>query len=133
MAAVSPAGPPPITAQSSTSAIGPPRNGSAQQPAAGDPVQGASETGLAVLHTGAERLRRSGLSGRILVVEDDVDTADYVSKGLREAGYTVEHVADGRDGLYLASSSAFDAVVMDRMLPGMDGLSVVKALRAAGA
>lgn len=72
------------------------------------------------------------MSGRILVVEDDVDTADYISKGLREAGYTVEHVADGRDGLYLASSSAFDAVVMDRMLPGMDGLSVVKALRAAG-
>ena len=72
------------------------------------------------------------MSGRILVVEDDADTAEYVSKGLREAGYTVEHVADGRDGLYLASSSAFDAVVMDRMLPGMDGLSVVKALRAGG-
>ncbi len=72
------------------------------------------------------------MSGRILVVEDDGGTADYVTKGLREAGYTVEHVADGRDGLYLASSSEFDAVVMDRMLPGMDGLSVVKALRAAG-
>ena len=72
------------------------------------------------------------MSGRILVVEDDTDTADYIAKGLREAGFTVEHVVDGRDGLYLASSSAFDAVVMDRMLPGMDGLSVVKALRAAG-
>ncbi len=72
------------------------------------------------------------MSGRILVVEDDVDTADYIAKGLREAGFTVEHVADGRDGLYLASSSAFDAVIMDRMLPGMDGLSVVKALRAGG-
>ena len=71
------------------------------------------------------------MSGRVLLVEDDVDTADYVAKGLREAGFTVEHVADGRDGLYLASSSAFDAVIMDRMLPGMDGLSVVKALRAA--
>jgi two-component system OmpR family response regulator len=72
------------------------------------------------------------MSGRILVVEDDVDTADYIAKGLREAGFTVEHVADGRDGLYLASSSAFDGVIMDRMLPGMDGLSVVKALRAGG-
>lgn len=72
------------------------------------------------------------MSGRILVVEDDTDTADYISKGLREAGFTVEHVADGRDGLYLASSSAFDAIVIDRMLPGMDGLSVVKALRAGG-
>jgi two-component system OmpR family response regulator len=68
----------------------------------------------------------------VLVVEDDVDTADYIAKGLREAGFTVEHVADGRDGLYMASSSAFDAIVMDRMLPGMDGLSVVRALRAAG-
>ena len=72
------------------------------------------------------------MSGRILVVEDDVDTADYIAKGLREAGFTVEHVADGRDGLYLASSSSFDAVIMDRMLPGMDGLSVIKALRAGG-
>jgi two-component system OmpR family response regulator len=72
------------------------------------------------------------LSGRVLVVEDDLDTAEYTTKGLREAGFTVEHVGDGRDGLYLASSSEFDAVVMDRMLPGMDGLSVVKALRAAG-
>jgi len=68
----------------------------------------------------------------VLVVEDDVDTADFIAKGLREAGFTVEHVADGRDGLYMASSSAFDAIIMDRMLPGMDGLSVVRALRAAG-
>ena len=71
------------------------------------------------------------MSRRILVVEDDPDAADYILKGLREEGYTVEHVVDGRDGLYLASSSSFDAVVMDRMVPGMDGLSVVKALRAA--
>lgn len=72
------------------------------------------------------------MSRRILVVEDDADTAEYILKGLREDGYTVEHVADGRDGLYLATSSSFDAIVMDRMVPGMDGLSVVKALRAAG-
>lgn len=72
------------------------------------------------------------MSRRILVVEDDADTAEYILKGLREEGYTVEHVADGRDGLYLATSSSFDAIVMDRMVPGMDGLSVIKALRAAG-
>ena len=72
------------------------------------------------------------MSGRVLVVEDDADTADYITKGLRETGFTVEHVSDGRDGLYLASSSAFDAIIMDRMVPGMDGLSVVKALRAGG-
>ncbi len=72
------------------------------------------------------------MSRRVLVVEDDADTADYILKGLREEGFTVEHAADGRDGLYLASASDFDAVVMDRMVPGMDGLAVVKALRAAG-
>jgi two-component system OmpR family response regulator len=72
------------------------------------------------------------VSGRILVVEDDAETAAYVSKGLREAGFTVEHVSDGRDGFYRASDAQFDAVVMDRMMPGMDGLAVIKALRAAG-
>src|SRR3954469_809681 len=71
------------------------------------------------------------LGARVLVAEDDPDTAEYVLKGLREEGYTVEHVADGRDALYLASSSSFDAILMDRMMPGMDGLSVLKALRAA--
>ena len=72
------------------------------------------------------------MSGRILVVEDDAETAAYVSKGLREAGFAVEHVSDGRDGFYRASDAQFDAVVMDRMMPGMDGLAVIKALRAAG-
>ncbi|HTI66100.1 MAG TPA: response regulator transcription factor [Caulobacteraceae bacterium] len=71
------------------------------------------------------------MSRRILVVEDDPDAAEYILAGLREEGFTVEHVADGRDGLYLASASNFDAIVMDRMVPGMDGLSVIKALRAA--
>ena len=71
------------------------------------------------------------MSRRILVVEDDAEAAEYILKGLREEGYTVEHVADGRDGLYLASASTFDAIVMDRMVPGMDGLTVIRALRAA--
>lgn len=71
------------------------------------------------------------MGARILVLEDDPDTAEYVLKGLREDGHTVEHVGDGRDALYLGSSADFDAIVMDRMAPGMDGLSVIKALRAA--
>lgn len=71
------------------------------------------------------------MGAKILVVEDDADAAETLLNGLRQEGYTVEHVADGRDGLYLASSADFDAVILDRMLPGMDGLSVVKALRAA--
>ncbi|MES1197433.1 MAG: response regulator transcription factor [Pseudomonadota bacterium] len=72
------------------------------------------------------------MSGRILVVEDEKASADYVAKGLREHGFVVETVGDGRDGLYLATSSAFDAIVLDRNLPGMDGLSALKAMRAAG-
>ncbi|ODT62443.1 MAG: DNA-binding response regulator [Phenylobacterium sp. SCN 69-14] len=72
------------------------------------------------------------MSRRILLVEDDAETADYILKGLREEGYTAEHLADGRDGLYAASGEPFDAIVMDRMIPGLDGLSVIKALRAAG-
>ena len=72
------------------------------------------------------------MSRSVLVVEDDASTADYIAKGLREEGFTVEHVGDGRDALYMATSSEFDAIVMDRMIPGLDGLSVIKAVRAAG-
>jgi len=72
------------------------------------------------------------MSRRILLVEDDPDAAEYVLKGLREEGCTVDHVVDGRDALYLATASSFDAIVLDRMVPGLDGLAVLKALRAAG-
>jgi two-component system, OmpR family, response regulator len=71
------------------------------------------------------------MSRRILLVEDDQNTADYVLNGLRQEGFTVEQVTNGPAGLYLATSSRFDAIVMDRMVPGMDGLSVIRALRAA--
>jgi two-component system OmpR family response regulator len=77
-------------------------------------------------------LEGSALGAKILVVEDDAETAQYLLNGLRQEGYVVEHVADGRDALYLASSAGFDALIMDRMVPGMDGLAVLKALRAAG-
>lgn len=68
---------------------------------------------------------------RILIVEDDAKTADYLTKGLGEAGHTVDHAADGREGLFLASGGDYDAVVLDRMLPKLDGLAVLQALRAA--
>ena len=67
---------------------------------------------------------------RILVVEDDEQTAAYMVKGLTESGYVVDRADNGRDGLFLATSSDFDAVVVDRMLPGLDGLSMIQALRA---
>ncbi len=68
---------------------------------------------------------------KILVVEDDAATADYIVKGLKEAGYVVDHAGDGRDGLFHATDGSYDAIVLDRMLPGMDGLAVLQALRAA--
>lgn len=70
--------------------------------------------------------------GKILVVEDDITTGDFIEKGLREAGYTVDRAATGRDGLFLATDGSYEVVVLDRMLPGMDGLSVLQALRAGG-
>ncbi len=69
---------------------------------------------------------------KILIIEDDDKTAVYVAKGLREAGYTVDLAADGKEGLYLAAGGAYDLLVVDRMLPGMDGLAVVGALRGSG-
>ncbi|MDB5396107.1 MAG: Response regulator in two-component regulatory system with PhoQ [Rhodospirillales bacterium] len=67
----------------------------------------------------------------LLIVEDDDETEAYMRKGLSEAGYTVDHASNGRDGLFLATSGSFDVIIMDRMLPGLDGLAVVQALRAA--
>jgi two-component system OmpR family response regulator len=58
-------------------------------------------------------------------------TSDFIAKGLREEGYTVDQAADGRDGLYLAVTSRFDVVVMERALPGLGAISMVRALRRA--
>ena len=69
---------------------------------------------------------------RILVVEDDDETATYVANGLTEKGHVVERAEDGRDGLFLASSEPYDLMIVDRMLPELDGLSLVKRVRAAG-
>lgn len=71
------------------------------------------------------------MSGKVLLVEDDDRLADHIIAGLAEAGYTVDRAGDGRDGLFLASDNGYTAIILDRMLPGMDGLSVLKALRAA--
>lgn len=66
---------------------------------------------------------------RILVVEDDKKIASFVIKGLREAGFAVDQAGDGQDGLALALSEPYDAAVMDVMLPKVDGLSVIQAMR----
>lgn len=69
---------------------------------------------------------------RILVIEDDLEAAAYVTKGLRESGHVVDHAADGEEGLSLALAGNFDMLIVDRMLPKRDGLSVVKTLREQG-
>jgi DNA-binding response OmpR family regulator len=68
----------------------------------------------------------------VLLVEDDSTIADFVGKGLREAGFAVDHAADGRDGLQRAIDGRYDAAIVDVMLPGLDGLSVIDGLRARG-
>ncbi|WP_404384589.1 winged helix-turn-helix domain-containing protein [Caenispirillum salinarum] len=68
---------------------------------------------------------------RVLVVEDDEKTGGYIEKGLTEAGHVVDRVTDGRDGLFRATDGSYDVLVVDRMLPGLDGIALVQALRAA--
>lgn len=68
---------------------------------------------------------------KILVVEDDNRTADYVRQGLSEVGHVVDVLADGRDALSHALREGFDVMVVDRMIPGLDGLSLVRGMRAA--
>jgi two-component system OmpR family response regulator len=72
------------------------------------------------------------MTRRILLVEDDIETAAYLKRGLEESGFSVETATDGRDGLFMATEGAIDLIVLDRMLPGLDGLSILKAVRAAG-
>jgi two-component system, OmpR family, response regulator len=69
---------------------------------------------------------------KILIIEDDPETAAYIANGLREHGHTVDHAENGRDGLFLAAGETYDVMVVDRMLPGLDGLAIVKTIRGAG-
>ena len=68
---------------------------------------------------------------KVLLVEDDVESRDYVERGLRELGHVVIAVGNGGDALHLASSESFDAIVLDRLLPGLNGMAVLRSLRAA--
>ncbi len=72
------------------------------------------------------------MSQKILVVEDDAGIAEFITGGLTEHGFVVDRAGNGRDGLFLATDGTYDCIVLDRMLPGMDGMAVLKAVRAAG-
>ncbi|KZY51306.1 response regulator transcription factor [Sulfitobacter sp. KE29] len=69
---------------------------------------------------------------KLLVVEDDTTTSTYIARGLREEGHAVDVVADGRDGLVQATTGQYDVLILDRMLPELDGLTLLKTLRGAG-
>ena len=69
---------------------------------------------------------------RILLIEDDVEASAYLAKALTESGHVVDQAKDGRDGLFMALSETYDVLIVDRMLPGLDGLSILKSLRASG-
>lgn len=66
---------------------------------------------------------------KILIIEDEVKTIDYLKRGLTEQGYSVDAATDGLDGLHLASTGDYDAIILDIMLPGLDGISLLKSLR----
>ncbi len=69
---------------------------------------------------------------QILIIEDDTQTARFIQKGLQESGYVVDHEADGQSGLERAMANQYDALIIDRMLPGLDGLKIIERLRGQG-
>jgi two-component system OmpR family response regulator len=69
---------------------------------------------------------------KILIIEDDPKIRTYIGKGLKEAGHSVDLAEDGEKGLYLASNEKYDVLIVDRMLPKLDGISIIKTLRGSG-
>src|SRR5881398_167289 len=76
--------------------------------------------------------RDGGFIMRLLIIEDDRDAADYLVKAFREVGHVADHAADGEEGLAMALDEQYDVLIIDRMLPKRDGLSLIGALRAKG-
>ncbi|MBY0407224.1 MAG: response regulator transcription factor [Rickettsiales bacterium] len=69
---------------------------------------------------------------KLLLIEDDKESAKYLMKGLREQGYVIDHAENGKDGLFLAASEKYDAMIIDRMVPEIDGITIIQTLRASG-
>ena len=69
---------------------------------------------------------------KVLLIEDDQETLAYIARGLREQGHVVDQADNGRDGLFLAADGGHDVLIVDRMLPGLDGIGVVQMLRKSG-
>ena len=69
---------------------------------------------------------------KLLLIEDDKQMAEFILRGLKEQGHVVDHARDGKDGLFLAAGEKYDVMIIDRMLPALDGLSILKMLRSTG-
>ena len=69
---------------------------------------------------------------RLLIIEDEKEVCAYIAKGMKEAGHTVDVAANGKEGLFLATTEAYDVLIVDRMLPELDGLTIIRTLRGAG-
>lgn len=69
---------------------------------------------------------------RILLVEDDAGHAQFITEGLKQAGHNVDHAKDGMDGLFLATEERYDVMVIDRLIPKLDGLTIIETLRKSG-
>ena len=68
---------------------------------------------------------------RILLIEDDLSVADFITKGLTESNHVVDHQSDGKEGLFFATTEDYDVMVIDRMLPNVDGLTIIRTIRAS--
>ena len=68
---------------------------------------------------------------RILLIEDDTNVADFIVKGLTENNHVVDHQADGKEGLFFATTESYDVMIIDRMLPNVDGLTIIRTIRAS--
>ncbi|GGD47124.1 response regulator transcription factor [Pseudoxanthomonas indica] len=69
---------------------------------------------------------------RVLLIEDDAHTAAFIGKAMKEDGHALDRADNGKDGLFLASTESYDVLIIDRLLPGLDGLTVLRTLRGAG-
>lgn len=88
--------------------------------------------GHAMLHSGNKKESKSGSAMRVLIIEDDRDSAQWLVKGLKESGHVADHAADGEEGLALARTGVHDVLIVDRMLPKLDGLTLLRTLRNEG-
>jgi two-component system OmpR family response regulator len=87
---------------------------------------------IKISYTEINSSKAAGSTLRVLIVEDDKTVQEFIAKGLKELGYTVDIASDGKDGLFLAMTEQYDVIILDRMLPGTDGLTIINTIRASG-